>query len=258
MDTEDGSVESDDDLFLPPDFSSNRLSTSLQVAAIQWLSGQHAATALVIAPQEREQPAVQEKDKRRVVSVQGGNVKLDARHWPLIGDIDAKRVFVEMFDYTCPHCRKTHQSMKQMEQQGGSDDVAVIALCVPMNNQCNGTVQVNHAQHASACELGNLAVAVWRVDKSKFGEFHDWLFAGPAAPSAQQARQKAESMVDKDKLAKELASGIPGKFIARHVQMYQKIGGGTIPKILFPNTTLSGEVGSPQTLRDLINQQFGN
>jgi uncharacterized membrane protein/protein-disulfide isomerase len=249
----------DDDLFLPPDVSKHDLRSSIRFATIQLFSGGHLSAAFLTAPNVQEE-TTQQGDKPRVVSVQGGSVKLDARHWPIIGDKDAKRIFVEMFDYTCPHCRKTHQTMKQMEQQDaeGAADIAVIALCVPMNNQCNGTVRVTNAQHASACELGNLAVAVWRVDSSKFSEFHDWLFEGPVAPSAQQARLKAASMVSKERLDKELASGIPGKFIARHVQMYQKIGGGTIPKILFPRTTLSGEIGSPQTLRDLINRQFGN
>jgi len=77
--------------------------------------------------------------KRRIVTVGGGQVSLDIRHWPLLGKPDAKYVFVEMFDYTCPYCRATHQAVRGAIEHLG-DDLAIIALPVPLDSACNRTV----------------------------------------------------------------------------------------------------------------------
>ncbi|WP_372725251.1 vitamin K epoxide reductase family protein, partial [Novipirellula sp.] len=46
--------------------------------------------------------ATPSQPERRTASILGG-LKLDTRQWPLIGKPDAELVFVELFDYTCPH-----------------------------------------------------------------------------------------------------------------------------------------------------------
>ena len=69
----------------------------------------------------KQEPAGQQDGEaapeRRLVSIRGGAVKLDVRQWPLIGPPEARYVFVEMFDYACPHCRNTNRAIEHAMEQ---------------------------------------------------------------------------------------------------------------------------------------------
>jgi len=208
--------------------------------------------------QETKQSASgQEADEireRRIVEVHGGKIRLDVDQWPLLGNREAKCVFVEMFDYTCPHCRANHQFIRQAQEQLG-DEMAVLAFSVPMNRNCNDTVQNSDPAHANACELSRLAVAVWRVSPEKFPEFHEWLFAGEIAPSAQAAKTQAEALVGKDELAIELNEEVATQYVGKQVELYKMVGAGIVPKLLFSGSTVTGNVGSAESLIQIIQQQ---
>ncbi len=60
---------------------------------------------------------------------------------------DAPYIFVELFDYTCPHCRATQRAIKGA-REALKDDLAVIVLPVPLSRQCNDTVTNEHADIA--------------------------------------------------------------------------------------------------------------
>lgn len=194
------------------------------------------------------------KRERRLVRIIG-DTKLDARQWPILGKPDAKYMFVEMFDYTCPHCREMHDSLEETFKKYGKD-LAVLALPVPLNSDCNSQVGQTSSQHAEACRIANLAIAVWRVKPSKFHEYHNWLFE-TSPLTAAAARNQAIKLVDKDRLDKVLETRVPQKFIASHVKLYTKAGGGSIPKLLFPNITLVGNVGT-DSLANTIERELGN
>ncbi|MEQ9407252.1 MAG: vitamin K epoxide reductase family protein [Fuerstiella sp.] len=191
----------------------------------------------------------------RLVSVSGNRFSLNSRHWPLLGNPDAKYIFVEMFDYTCPHCRNTHRAIDGAFERLG-DDLAVIALPVPLDGSCNDTVRSTSATHRNACELARLSVAVWRVDREQFRVFHDWLFDGTRSSSA--ARAKAEQLVGKDRLAAELALPHASDYIAKHVELYKRVGRGSVPKLMFPRSTMTGEVSSISTLCSTIQRELGD
>ena len=59
-------------------------------------------------------------------------------------------------------------------------------------------------------------------------------------------------LVGTKQLDAELASGIPEQYVARHVEIYTKVGAGTIPKLMFPRTSVVGEYSSVDGLVDLI------
>ncbi|MCP4173502.1 MAG: thioredoxin domain-containing protein [Fuerstiella sp.] len=214
----------------------------------------------------KAQPAADSADKAatappkpepRLVSVSGNKFRLNSRHWPLLGNPDARYIFVEMFDYTCPHCRKTQRAIDGAFKEYG-DDLAVIALPVPLDGSCNDTVQGTSSSHANACELARISVAVWRVDQSKFKDFHDWLFASSRRSSAS-SRQKAEQLVGRTELDAELAKPHAAEYIKRHVDLYKKVGRGSVPKLMFPKSTITGAVSSSRTLcraieRELVQQ----
>lgn len=190
--------------------------------------------------------------KPREVTVSGNKMTLRVTQWPLLGSPDAKYLFVEMFDYTCPHCRNTHKSIKGAFEHYGKD-LAIVVLPVPLEASCNRVA--TGAGHAGACELAKIAVTVWRADATKFREFHDWIFDTQATPTS--ARRRAEELVGKEKFARVYASKTPGEYIKRHVDLYEKVGKGSVPKLLFPKATMSGEVGSKTSLCNMIERELG-
>jgi uncharacterized membrane protein/protein-disulfide isomerase len=193
-------------------------------------------------------------EERRLISIRGGAVKLDVKQWPLLGKTDAKHVFVEMFDYACPHCRNTHNAIRHARETLGAD-LAIIVLPVPLNNNCNNTVQNRDMKFAESCELSRLAVAVWRLDAAKFCEFHEWMFQGASAPTYASAKQHADLLIGKVALDGELAKSACGQYISKHVELYKRVGQGNVPKLLFPGTSVDGEYSSGPALVDLIRRE---
>jgi protein-disulfide isomerase len=209
-----------------------------------------AASDQKAAPAKPNKP---KEIKRRLINVSGGQFSLDIRQWPLIGKPDAKYVFVEMFDYTCPYCRATHQAVRGAMEHFG-DDLAIIALPVPLDAACNRTVTQTNPEHADACEIARISVAVWRVNRAKFAEFHSWLFDPSFRPSAADAYQRAIQLLGEKAIHDELTKTTAGSYVTRHVDLYERVGAGSLPKILFSTTSVSGSVESASTLIDMINQ----
>lgn len=196
------------------------------------------------------------KTARRIVSTMGGRLKLAAQDWPLDGQPEATHVFIEMFDYTCPHCRSTSKAVFEAKEKLGND-VAVLLLPVPLCSACNPNVAKDHPMHLEACELAELSVAVWRCDKELFSDFHRWMFEGETAPTIATARTKALEMVGKEKLETELAKSVSKAYVQKNVQIYKRVGAGQVPKLLFPSTMVQGEFTAADALVDLIKAQTG-
>lgn len=190
----------------------------------------------------------------RLVQVASANVKLKAHQWPIIGSPNAKHIFVELFDYTCPHCRATQQTIRGARERY-KDDLAIIVLAVPLSRACNDTVTSEHPSHRESCELAKYAIAVWRVAPDKFQEYHEWLMSAEPVPSAAIAKAKAAQLVGSAELEKELAQPNASRYISKHVEIYRKMGAGPIPKLVFANTVLTGEIRSVQQLCDVIEGQ---
>jgi len=192
-----------------------------------------------------------QKPTPRIVEFMGK--KLNAHQWPVDGSPTAKYVFVEMFDYTCPHCRTTSQAIFKAKEAMG-DDLAVVVLPVPMKMACNPAVVRDHPAHLEACELAELAVAVWRCDAKKFSEFHKWMFEGKDAPNFATALGKASALIGKDQIAKELKKNTSKAYVQRHCQMYKMLNGGVVPKLLFPTRAVEGEFTAVESLTSMIRQ----
>ena len=209
------------------------------------------------AQDEGKAKAKPKKPERKTRVVKFLSLKLNAYDWPIVGKPSAKHVFVEMFDYTCPHCRTTNRAITEAKAKMG-DDLAVVVLPVPMKRACNPTVAQDHHVHHEACELSRLAIAVWRCDGSKFCDFHDWMFEGETAPTFAVAKAKAESMIGPEKLNKEFNKKTPQAYINLHVNMYKKLNAGVVPKLIFPRTAIQGQYTSTDGLISLIKEQTGN
>ena len=195
-----------------------------------------------------------DQSPKRVASIQGGAIKLKVADWPHIGPSDAKYVMVELFDYCCPPCRETFKAIRGAQEQLGGQ-LAIILLPVPLNSDCNPTIQVTGPHYKESCALSKLAVAMWRVDPEAFTSLHMWMLKADEAPSYAETIAKARTLADPEKLDAELASGVPDQFIARHVALYKRVGEGSIPKLMFPRTSVVGKFTSVDGLIDLIRRE---
>jgi len=189
---------------------------------------------------------------RRTVYL-SGDIRLDSRNWPIVGHPDAEFIFAHMYDYTCPHCRAMHAGAIRGAQQYFGKSLAVMMLSTPMASACNDAIAVDDPIHAGACELSRVAVAVWRVDPKAFPRMHDWLMINQCTP--REAFAFGSTLVGEDELRAELKEPNSAKYVARQVELYKKIGAGAVPKILFPETTLTGEVDSVQTLCEAVQSE---
>jgi len=177
------------------------------------------------------------------------SIKLETNGWPLLGKQDAEMVFVELFDYTCEHCQRTHKAIEGARQKFG-DRLAIIVLPVPLDPKCNPNVKTSDPKHADACDLAKLAVALWYVDRDKFPEFHNYLFE--KKPNYAAALVKAKEMVDNEKLSTTMSGTIPSEYIAKHIALYKQAGSGNIPKLMFPKTSAVGAIESTEVVVSLI------
>lgn len=199
------------------------------------------------------QPAAQ-APAGRTLFLSGANIKLRPEQWPMLGSPNAPKIFVEMFDYTCKHCRNTQQAVLGARQQLAAQ-VGVILLPVPLNRNCNPHATGN--PNPDACELAELALSAWKadtsLDKVQFEQFHDWLMQGPNAPALAAAKAKADGMFGAAALQAEKATA--QKFIRSNVDIYKKMNAGPVPKLIFPTTVLTGELQNAGVLVQTINRQ---
>ncbi|APZ91840.1 vitamin K epoxide reductase family protein [Fuerstiella marisgermanici] len=231
--------------------------TDLQLAVLSLISPAQYLTSQVTVPGEQksaspEKPKASNKTELRTATILN-DVQLDISKWPLIGSPDAEFVFVEMLDYTCPHCRQTHATVHAALKQYNKR-IGVIVLPVPLNTACNPHVQTTAAIHNDACKLAHLAIAVWHLQPGKFDAFHHWLMTTPVNYPAAFA--KASTLVGQDELKKELNTDIPAAYIAKNMKLYERARKGVIPKLLFPSSSIVGAVTTPERLIEIIKQQF--
>lgn len=204
---------------------------------------------------ETKKPVAKIEKPGRKIPILGESVKLNSWQWPIVGKTDAKYIVVELFDYTCPHCRKTTPALEETAKHYG-EDFALLALPVPMNSVCNESVTVDHAKHAQACELAKIAIGVWLSAPKEFPAFHHWMMAGDTPPDKEAAMTKAIETVGADSLKKQLASGLPDRYVKNATKVYKRAGAGTIPKLMFPHTALVGKTESVNILKQMIEQHF--
>lgn len=85
-----------------------------------------------------------------------------------------------------------------------------------------------------------------------------WVYRGQELVSGSQTRTNAAALkyaanlVGGEELRTELAKPRAAKYVAQQVELYKRVGSGTIPKSFFSKNTLIGEVNSAKTLIELI------
>ena len=191
----------------------------------------------------------------RVIVLLEGRLKVLAATFPLIGRADAKHVFVDLLDYTCDHCRELHHWLTQARAHF-KDELAVLAIPLPMEPACNPFIQFPNRKHVNACTYTRYALAVWHADRAKFHEYHEWLYEPARPPHLEDARGRAEQLVGPRAFASALADPAIESQIKNALGIYQFLGGGQIPKLVMNRGVLVGQIPSLQRLIQLIEADF--
>jgi uncharacterized membrane protein/protein-disulfide isomerase len=199
----------------------------------------------------------EERPSRQEILVLNDKVRLDTDRYPVLGHPGAEHVVVDLFDYTCKHCRKLHHQLTEARQRYG-DRMAVMAVPVPMNTACNDFVTSNHPDHRLACHYAKLALAVWRLDRGKFEELHEWLLGSDALPAWQESVDHAAELVGgKDVLATEFTGEEVRRMVRNNTLLYRWSGAGQIPKVLIGSAVLVGETRTTDELCNILESRLG-
>jgi hypothetical protein len=190
----------------------------------------------------------------RVISVVRGKAMVAVDDWPIQGSAQAPHIIVHLYDYTCPDCRHVHGLLRQAREHFGQQ-LAVLAVPVPLEKACNPLVEHHDPKHDNACFYVRLTLAMWKLNPAKFEALDRWLYdpvvPPPAVTSLAFARDLAGSAIDR-------AMADPGldRLIEKSVVMLKAVGGGKLPKLLLPQVVVWGRVPTAGDLIRVLKDQL--
>jgi uncharacterized membrane protein len=174
----------------------------------------------------------------RTVALLEGNLTFDLFKIPVLGPREAPKVVLELYDYTCPSCRKVSRLMDTYGQERRGQ-VAVILLPAPMDADCNPAIRTTLSVFKDACTYARLALAVYKADAARFAEYHAWLMTGDLPPAPAEARERAEILVGKEALAAALASPEVDQWIRDGLGIYSYLKADSLPKLIAGSAVIS-------------------
>lgn len=195
-----------------------------------------------------DEPAVIAKP----LTLLNGAVVLDRAAHPFLGDPDAERVIVEVMDFTCGNCRTKAPVLHKVREHYGPS-VAVMVLFFPNDAACNPKIGRTSKEHAGACDLAKIALAVWRADPARFEAFYDNLMLthqGVIEPV--DVRKLAEAMVGRERLAEALADGRVERMLERDIALAGELSAGQMPWVVVGDVKFTYKPDEAQTWIDLL------
>jgi uncharacterized membrane protein len=191
------------------------------------------------------------------IRLHNGAFLLDPEELPKLAAQPATNYILSLFDYTCSHCRALHPVLKQAQQKYGSL-LGIVSLPVPLDAACNPLILVTAPANQDACEFARIALAVWHANPKAFAEFDDWALSTSNTPLLAEMRAKAEFLVGKPALDREMKSSWVARQIKIDVALYQAnaraIGDARLPQLILGDMITHGEITDLQELSQLIEQ----
>ena len=186
-----------------------------------------------------------------MVPVYSNRFQLDTFEAPILGAPTNQHVIVSLFDYTCHHCRAMHPLLHEAQAMF-SNQLAIISLPMPLDPDCNPTMQKPHPSHTNACAYAKLGLAVWRADRTKHHEFDNWLMEGAKPPPLVDAQLKAAQIVGAEAFTRALQDPWVENQLRVNVAMYElsyRAQRGQMPQLIVgPNVAL-GTYTKPELIK---------
>jgi hypothetical protein len=198
--------------------------------------------------------------KPGVLSLYDGRFELKLDEVPLRGSPAATHVLIDLFDYTCPHCRDLHPILLEAQRRF-SNQLAIVALAMPLSTNCNPLMPRQARSVPNACDYTRLGLAVWRVRREAFPQFDDWLFAPQKPVPVAEARAYAEQLVGVEKLSNALADDWITRHIHTNAHLHATnwVAGGSpqLPQLVIGQVISSGPLNSVKDLLTLLDHFLG-
>jgi hypothetical protein len=187
-------------------------------------------------------------DRNAAITLLGGQLQLVPSLEPRLGDPMAEHTIYLLFDYCCPHCRRVHGYLTEAIEEYPSQ-ISLVCLPTPRDSDCNSQITETEPRFEHACELAQLALAVWRVDPTAFAEFDRWLFEPSLPPAPEAAWERAGQLVSPTSLRQEHADPEVANGIRRNVDAFNHSKVAYLPVIMSPG--MDTIVGRPES-RDAL------
>lgn len=177
------------------------------------------------------------RGKGRLVEFFEGRKSYRLDELPHVGSVDAPHVIVKYYDYTCSACRDMHGDLKKLQKKYGGK-LTVIVLPVPLERACNSHLPIGVKDHQNACAFARLSLRVWFADRTKFAEFHSWLFEYHSQP-LEVAEAMAYNLVGEEKMESVSVERV-NQLLAANVEDYRELVRQTpvMPKILLKGSMI--------------------
>jgi len=208
------------------------------------------------APMLAEMTEIGPAQRSRMVGLIDNRISFDIYKMPCIGSREAEYVIMEMFDYTCSHCRDLHRHLHDALERYG-DQFAIVPLPVPMDKSCNPAIQFSNPKHLNACEYARYSMAVCAAAPDRFTEFHDWLMTGKKVTSVEKAREQVEAVVGKDKFKDAIEDPLVEEWMNDGITMYKITKLGGIPKLVVDAKVVTVPQTTPEKLFEFLESTLG-
>ncbi len=157
---------------------------------------------------------------------------------PFIGNADAKKVFVEFFDYNCPHCREMNDVMKKLVAE--DKDIKVIYKLWPMF----GKDSLYAARAAMAAK-----------NQGKFSEMHDLFMSASEKLEEKKILEIAKGLgLDMVKFAKDVDDSDIKAHLETVRALADKLEIAGAPYIVYGDEAIPGRV-ELEELKAMMNKK---
>ncbi|HWE02614.1 MAG TPA: vitamin K epoxide reductase family protein [Tepidisphaeraceae bacterium] len=203
-----------------------------------------AAPVSISQPHIPQAPAI---PIRRRVSLYSGRVELDMQEWPVLGAAAGDHVIAWLFDHTCAECHHEHRLLRRVLPMFG-DDLAIIAVPVPMFPDCNPEAKGRYESQVQACAYARLSWALWLAAPNLYDQWDAFMAESDVPQPFGLAMQKAASLADLGQFNIRSRDGHLDARLAMGVDVYRRCGVEKVPVLLLPRGIGRGHVQTAEKL----------
>ena len=175
----------------------------------------------------------------RTIKILKGRQTVFVKDHPIIGDPNTPELFVKLFDYTCPDCRRLHGQLERFQKKR-SEPIAVLLMPVPMNKKCNPYVIKDGNRHVFACELARIAIAIWMEEPTRFAKFHHWMMESSEPPSLPACKEMGRRILGGQRFENVISSSEVNRRLDYYTKIYRAAGAKVIPKLFVRDRLIVG------------------
>ena len=178
------------------------------------------------------------------------SIKIDLSKYPMKGNPNANIQIIEIADYRCPACKRSHDYIKEIEKEHG-DEFNLIFSNFPLDIECNKILRKQI--HRFACEAAYAAACAG--EQGKFWEYNDKLFDEQRRWVKEDFRTYAKGMfLDMQSFEACMLAPRTKKRIQDDIELGRKLGVSSTPTLFVNGYRVSGLIDVEQF--EKIKEQF--